>query len=428
MSSNHSTMKPMKVKTKRFKPKHQKAKLFRASEPLFSVFMWGINHTINELTHVNTPVMLMPDDFKAYTKVKIDNHCFNKENMPSHFKVKEYCPLVFQNLRERFHIDDVDYMNSLTKHQPREHLVSGKTSTKFYESYDRLFLLKILTTEEVESMHHLLKEYHPYIVERHGKTLLPQYLGMYRITVDGAETYICVMRNICSSQFINVHRIYDLKGSTVDREASEKDKTLDVPIYKDNDFTRDGVRIYADEEWKKKFFEMLEADTTFLMRKNIMDYSLCVAIHDCERAEQEAQQRQADGLTSQFSAEDEEAETSGDNCCQDQGPNSMLSPPDSPESQSQPKMSADSDNFLIYSSENAIDPSRDIYAVIATKESPRREIYFIGIVDILTQFGIRKRTALAAKTVKHGTTAEISTVHPEQYAKRFCEFITKVIQ
>lgn len=61
-------------------------------------------------------------------------------------------------------------------------------------------------------------------------------------------------------------------------------------------------------------------------------------------------------------------------------------------------------------------------------DSPRREIYFIGIVDILTQFGIRKRTALAAKTVKHGTTAEISTVHPEQYAKRFCEFITKVIQ
>jgi hypothetical protein len=29
-------------------------------------------------------------------------------------------------------------------------------------------------------MHCLLKQYHPYIVERHGKTLLPQYLAMYR--------------------------------------------------------------------------------------------------------------------------------------------------------------------------------------------------------------------------------------------------------
>ena len=32
-------------------------------------------------------VRLMPDDFKAFTKIKIDNQSFNKDNMPSHFKV-----------------------------------------------------------------------------------------------------------------------------------------------------------------------------------------------------------------------------------------------------------------------------------------------------------------------------------------------------
>lgn len=358
--SNQIT-KAMKVKTKRFKPKHQKAKLFRASEPLLSVFMWGINYTVNELTHVNTPVMLMPDDFKASTKVKVDNHCFNKENMPSHFKVKEYCPLVFQNLRERFHIDDVDYMNSLTKHQPCEHVSGRSGNAKFYQSYDQLFLLKILSSDEVETMHHLLKEYHPYIVERHGKTLLPQYLGMYRITVDGAETYICVMRNICSSP-LNVHCKYDLKGSTVDREATEKEKGLEVPVYKDNDFTRDGVRIFADEDWRKKFLEMLTADTTFLAHKNIMDYSLCVAIHDCAKAEQEAAQERERRLLSQGSAEDEEAESSGDG---NEPHNSLPSPPDSPERRQ--KLS-ESENHL-YSSEHAVDPNRDIYAVISTKGS-----------------------------------------------------------
>jgi len=40
---------------------------------------------------------------------------FDRENMPSHFKVKEYCPLVFRNLRERFGIDDIDYRQSLTR-------------------------------------------------------------------------------------------------------------------------------------------------------------------------------------------------------------------------------------------------------------------------------------------------------------------------
>jgi hypothetical protein len=34
-------------------------------------------------------VMLMPDDFRAFSKIKIDNHAFNKENLPSHFKVNE---------------------------------------------------------------------------------------------------------------------------------------------------------------------------------------------------------------------------------------------------------------------------------------------------------------------------------------------------
>lgn len=59
--------------------------------------------------------------------------------------------------------------------------------------------------------------------------------------------------------------------------------------------------------------------------------------------------------------------------------------------------------------------------------STRREIYFMGLVDILTSYGLRKKTAQAAKSVKHGVAAEISTVHPDQYAKRFCDFISKSI-
>ncbi|XP_054166296.1 phosphatidylinositol 5-phosphate 4-kinase type-2 alpha-like [Oppia nitens] len=419
--SNQSSFKPSKMKTKRFRPKHQKAKLFRASEPLLSVFMWGVNHTIHELTHVNVPVVLMPDDFKAHTKVKVDNHLFNKENMASHFKVKEYCPLVFQNLRERFQIDDTDYVNSLTKYQPFAHNGGGKSGAKFYESYDHLFILKTLTSDEVESMHHLLKEYHPYIVERHGKTLLPQYCGMYRLTVEGTETYIVVMRNICSSG-LTVHRKYDLKGSTVDREASEKERGKGNPIFKDNDFMRDGVRIFMSEERKRKFLDMLDADTAFLCHKNIMDYSLCVAIHDMDKAEQELMEC-APNEKHQQSAEEDEGESSGGD--QVAEPHAAVpTPPDSPETHH--KASDASENDLPLSA--TIDPSRDIYAIQSNAESTKREIYFIGLVDVLTQFGLRKRTAQAAKTVKHGPTAEISTVHPEQYAKRFNEFIAKAIE
>ena len=44
-----------------------------------------------------------------------------------------------------------------------------------------------------------------------GKTLLPQYLGMYRLTVDNVEHYLVVMRNVFSNH-LNIHMKYDLKG------------------------------------------------------------------------------------------------------------------------------------------------------------------------------------------------------------------------
>lgn len=44
MSSGSSSM-PKMIK-KKFRVKHQKVKLFRANEPILSVFMWGINHTV----------------------------------------------------------------------------------------------------------------------------------------------------------------------------------------------------------------------------------------------------------------------------------------------------------------------------------------------------------------------------------------------
>ena len=48
---------------------------------------------------------------------------------------------------------------------------------------------------------------------------------MYRITVNGAETYWMVMRNVFSCT-LKMHKKYDLKGSTVDRAASNKEKVL----------------------------------------------------------------------------------------------------------------------------------------------------------------------------------------------------------
>uniref|UniRef100_A0AAR2JKN4 Phosphatidylinositol 5-phosphate 4-kinase type-2 alpha n=1 Tax=Pygocentrus nattereri TaxID=42514 RepID=A0AAR2JKN4_PYGNA len=394
-----------KTKTKKKHFVSQKVKLFRASDPLLSVLMWGVNHSINELSHIQIPVMLMPDDFKANSKIKVDNHLFNKENMPSHFKFKEYCPLVFRNLRERFAIDDQEYQNSLTRSAPIPSDAQGRSGARFHTSYNKKYVIKIITSEDVAEMHNILKKYHQYIVECHGNTLLPQFLGMYRLTVDGDETYMIVTRNVFSHR-LPVHKKYDLKGSTVAREASDKEKTKELPTYKDNDFINDGQKIYMDEESKKVFLEKLKNDVEFLAQLKLMDYSLLVGLHDVEQGEQEQPEEESEDNDA---GEEEGTESDG---------GVTGSPPDSPSN------TLDSNKPL---GPGEFDTNVDVYAIRSNENAPKKEVYFMAIIDILTPYDAKKKAAHAAKTVKHGAGAEISTVNPEQYSKRFYDFITTIL-
>ena len=43
-----------------------------------NVEYFNLTFQLHELQHVSIPVLLMPEDFKAYSKTKIDNHLFNK--------------------------------------------------------------------------------------------------------------------------------------------------------------------------------------------------------------------------------------------------------------------------------------------------------------------------------------------------------------
>lgn len=407
------------------KPIVPKWKLFRANEPFMSVFMWGINHSINELSHVPPPTLLLPDDFKAYYKVKIDNHNFNKDNMPSHYKIKEYCPNVFRILREKFGIDEREYLKSLTKNQPEMSDSPGRSQAKFYASYDGKLVIKTLCAEEVAEVHSILSDYHEYVVEKRGKTLLPQFLGLYRLTVENVETYLMVTRNIFGKRY-SIHAKYDLKGSTVQRSASDKEKQKDLPTYKDVDFIDNNCKLNLPEEARKTLLSMLTADCEFLAKLRLMDYSLLVGIHDCSR---------------QPAAEEPLVFSAGEGTG-DEGAGGDSSEPDvaslnlsDQEPESPPAASGAAGGMAGGdkhggSSAFATDPELDdqFYAV-ASRGEPAKEIYFIGLVDVLTYYGVKKMTASAAKTVKYGAAEaeNISTVKPDQYARRLVDFITKAL-
>ncbi|XP_014878149.1 phosphatidylinositol 5-phosphate 4-kinase type-2 gamma-like [Poecilia latipinna] len=406
-SSSSSSVPPGPLKPKRKTKKknfvQQKVKVFRASDPVLSVLVWGVNHSINDLGQVPVPVMLLPDDFKASTKIKVMNHCFNKENLPGQFKFKEYCPQVFRNLRERFGIEDQDYQVSLTRSSPLRD-EEGKYMGLRLTSYDRTLVVKEISSEEVEEMHSILSEYHQHIVTSHGSTLLPQFLAMYRVTVESEDTYLLVMRNMFSHR-LPVHRKYDLKGSALTREASFKEKVKELPTYKDADFLNSMQKIYVSDEEKEKVMNKLGRDIEFLVRMRIMDYSLLLGIHDAERAEREEE----DDVESSCEEEEEDE-------------NDPTAPPCS----TSPEGIAGYMSSLKPMGPGEFDPYVDVYAVQSAVGAPRREVYFMGLIDVLTQYDAKKKAAHAARAVKHGAGAEITTVHPEQYAKRFKEFIAKI--
>lgn len=396
-----------KCKKKKVKAFHQKVKVFRATDPKMAVLMWGVNHSISQLSHVAPPVMLLKDDFKAFSKIRIDNHFYNKENMPGHFKFKEYMPLVFRNIRERFNIDEKLFARSFFI-QPNIMQQTGQSgSSKIYLTEDKMFWVKTVASEEVEVMHNIMPMYHQYIVESHTETLLPQYLAMYRTTIDAKLYYYVVLRNIFSPSK-KIHKKYDLKGSQIDREAKESDKEHENTTFKDNDFTQDNAKLFMGKGAKVSFLEKLGKDVDFLSSLKIMDYSLLVGIHDCDKVDSSDNEDEND-LEEGF----ETGEDSGDGLEQEDNE-------DPQQRKFLRALSNCSDSHML-----AFDP--EFFSVPSSHVS-KREIYYLGIIDVLSYYGATKKAAHAAKTVKHGAGAEISTVKPQLYGTRFKEFIESIIE
>lgn len=73
---------------------------------------------------------------------------------------------------------------------------SGKSGAKFYQSYDKLFIIKTLTSEEVERMHSFLKQYHPVSVCVCARARLDRvYLGVdLAISRQGCRCVVAVYR------------------------------------------------------------------------------------------------------------------------------------------------------------------------------------------------------------------------------------------
>lgn len=80
----------------------------------------------------------------------------------------------------------------------------------------------------------MLKNYFQYLTQN-PNTLIAKIYGVYTFELEKeANINIIVMRNIARTS--NTYRIYDLKGSSYDREVAKKEIDLSSVVLKDLDF------------------------------------------------------------------------------------------------------------------------------------------------------------------------------------------------
>ena len=171
-----------------------------------------------------------------------------REVMPSHFKVKEYCPLVFRALREYWKLHDASFrvrrkysrffdelrVSFFRIHWPNRPFLWMKQQNQIWPCINPTIVdlywnasLKRMSNKFITFFHSIIEWenwcfYRPcfssilifiqYIVESQGDTLLPHFYAMYRLTVDDKENYVLVMRNVLSTKY-KIHVKYDVKVS-----------------------------------------------------------------------------------------------------------------------------------------------------------------------------------------------------------------------
>jgi 1-phosphatidylinositol-4-phosphate 5-kinase len=86
----------------------------------------------------------------------------------------------------------------------------------------------------------------------------------------------------------DIHRTFDLKGSTIGRDFKEEDLEKNPrATLKDLNWLRRNLHLEFGPTKKKAFIEQMQRDVKLLQKLHVMDYSLLIGIHDLERGNED---------------------------------------------------------------------------------------------------------------------------------------------
>lgn len=410
----------------------------------------GIRVAVSRCSGIMKP--LTPVDFKFNKKLAFDYH--GNELTPSSqyaFKFKDYSPEVFRELRALFGLDPADYLVSLTSKYILSELNSpGKSGSFFYYSRDYRYIIKTIHHTEHMHLRKHLNEYYSHI-KKNPDTLLCQFYGLHRVKmpisfqnkIKHRKIYFVVMNNLFPPH-LEIHKTFDLKGSTwgrltvIDERKMEQDKTY-RPVLKDLNWINSKERIEFGPLKKKKFLTQIQADIQLLSKLNIMDYSLLIGIHDIQNSEQfdddddddgdneskevingdgiEGNERYEGAIKDQHGV----SSTTGDNKTHivDSADVSVKKNESKQEVQFQHRLKEYGGSKIVShffkGCEGGVRASDRF-------NKDGRYIYYIGIIDCLTNYSIIKKLETIWRSLSHDRKL-VSAIPPKDYGRRLYSFV-----
>ncbi|XVF55555.1 hypothetical protein PTKIN_Ptkin06aG0045400 [Pterospermum kingtungense] len=238
----------------------------------------GIRYTVGKITPVQRREV-RTSDFGPRASFWMNFPKEGSQLTPPHqsedFKWKDYCPMVFRNLREMFKIDAADYMMSICGNDALRELSSpGKSGSIFFLSQDDRFMIKTLRKSEVKVLLRMLPDYHHH-VRSYENTLITKFFGLHRIKPSSGQKFrFVVMGNMFCTE-LRIHRRFDLKGSSLGR-STENIEIDENTTLKDLDLN---YCFYLEPSWREALLRQIKIDSKFLEAQHIMDYSLLLGVH-----------------------------------------------------------------------------------------------------------------------------------------------------
>lgn len=322
------------------------------------------------------------------------------------FKFKDYCPAVFRELRYLFGIDPADYLISVTGKYILSELGSpGKSGSFFYFSRDYRFIIKTIHHSEHRQLRRILRNYYAH-VKTNPNTLLSQFYGLHRVKMPFCKgkirkVYFLVMNNLFPPHR-DIHLKYDLKGSTWGRKAKvRKNDDGSGKTLKDLDWLERGEQIKFGPEKRRLLFDQLDSDVKFLQSVNVMDYSLLIGMHDVKKGNTRED-------VQKLSIFDPKSGDSYD--VVNTNPRDINIAEDLPSSVYPRRL-----KYIFYGHDGGIRATNE-------ENEPLAEIYYLGIIDYLTNYSLRKRLETVWRSLSHSRLS-ISAVPAKEYGDRFLKFI-----